>query len=339
MSISKPLMAILIVTSICTAAHAADLPITDSQSTPEIITDTSATPDASIMPDQLFPDLPKGSDYYLAVKFFKDNNLIQGYPDGLFRPDQEINRAEALKVLVGAIEFDAYSPVEKPLNSSSPENTVECDFPDLDSEAWYYSYVCSAFGNEVIEGYPDGYFRPAQTINKVESLKVIVLQSGLHLPTDFADNFADVPLDAWFAPYTHLAEMNTYLVPNRNDEINPAENMTRGEFALLMYRVVQNRLHQAEFGKATYYGYGFDGRNTASGTPLNLSLPQAAHKTLPFGTIVRVTNTRSGKSVDVEIVDRGPYIHGNIIDLTTSAFESIASLSAGVVPIKLEIID
>ena len=64
----------------------------------------------------------------------------------------------------------------------------------------------------------------------------------------------------------------------------------------------------------------------------------AAHKTLPFGTKVKVTNLSNGKSVVVRINNRGPYVKGRVIDLSTAAFGAIESLNAGVTSVKLEII-
>ena len=70
---------------------------------------------------------------------------------------------------------------------------------------------------------------------------------------------------------------------------------------------------------ATYYGQEFAGRRTASGETFNPSAMTAAHRTLPFGTRVRVTNSRSGRSIIVRINDRGPFVKGRCIDLSTGA--------------------
>ena len=64
----------------------------------------------------------------------------------------------------------------------------------------------------------------------------------------------------------------------------------------------------------------------------------AAHKTLPFGSIVEVTNLANGKTVQVEITDRGPYGPGRVIDLTSSAFEVISSLSRGIIYVEYKVI-
>lgn len=92
-------------------------------------------------------------------------------------------------------------------------------------------------------------------------------------------------------------------------------------------------------GKASWYGKKFHGRLTASGERYSVEKFTAAHKTLPFGTVVRVTNTITNKSVDVKINDRGPYIKGRIIDLSPTAFNQIARVKQGVIPVKVTIID
>lgn len=92
-------------------------------------------------------------------------------------------------------------------------------------------------------------------------------------------------------------------------------------------------------GKASWYGENFNGKLTASGERYNTSEYTAAHKTLPFGMIVKVTNLENNKSVDVKINDRGPFIKGRIIDLSPQAFKQLSSTSKGIVPIKINILD
>ena len=76
-------------------------------------------------------------------------------------------------------------------------------------------------------------------------------------------------------------------------------------------------------GAASWYGPGFHGKKTANGERFNTHDLTAAHKTLPFGTKVRVTNEQTGKSVVVRINDRGPYAHGRVIDLSKAAAEAV----------------
>ena len=92
-------------------------------------------------------------------------------------------------------------------------------------------------------------------------------------------------------------------------------------------------------GKASWYGDKFHGKPTASGEIYSTKKLTAAHKTLPFGTIVRVTNTVNHKSVDVKINDRGPFAKGKVIDLSRSAFSKIGDTKQGILPVRIEILD
>ena len=80
-------------------------------------------------------------------------------------------------------------------------------------------------------------------------------------------------------------------------------------------------------------------RTTASGETFNQWAATAAHRHLPFGTKVRVTNLNTQQSTVVKINDRGPYIDGVIIDLSRSAFDDIGDLDSGIIPVTIEVID
>lgn len=95
----------------------------------------------------------------------------------------------------------------------------------------------------------------------------------------------------------------------------------------------------ANEGEAVYYSDRLHGRKTASGARYNKDAMTAAHRTLPFGTVVRVTNLTNRRSVQVTINDRGPFSHhSRIIDLSRKAAERIDMIRAGVVPVRIEII-
>lgn len=93
-----------------------------------------------------------------------------------------------------------------------------------------------------------------------------------------------------------------------------------------------------ETGQATYYADKHQNRRTASGEVFRQSQGTAAHRQIPFGSTIRVTNLSNGRSVVVRVNDRGPFVRGRIIDLSKSAFRSISSLSAGVINVKIEVI-
>ncbi len=89
------------------------------------------------------------------------------------------------------------------------------------------------------------------------------------------------------------------------------------------YHVMADSAGFEQQGKATWYGPKFHGRKTASGERYNMNRLTAAHKTLPFGTLVEVTNLNNGQSVVVRINDRGPFARGCVIDLSKAAAKQI----------------
>lgn len=91
-------------------------------------------------------------------------------------------------------------------------------------------------------------------------------------------------------------------------------------------------------GVASWYGPGFHGRTTANGERYDMYGMTAAHKSLKFGTMVKVTNQNNGKSVTVRINDRGPYVGGRVIDLSKRAAEAIDMVGPGTAPVTIEII-
>ncbi len=93
-----------------------------------------------------------------------------------------------------------------------------------------------------------------------------------------------------------------------------------------------------EVGIASWYGPGFDGNFTANGEVYDMNGISAAHKTLPFGTIVRVVEFSTGKSIVVRINDRGPFIEGRIIDLSKGAAKELGIIDKGITKVGLRII-
>ncbi len=93
-----------------------------------------------------------------------------------------------------------------------------------------------------------------------------------------------------------------------------------------------------EQGNASWYGIPFNGRRASNGEIYDMHKLTAAHRTLPFDTVVRVTNLSNGKSTVVRITDRGPFVDNRIIDLSMAAAQEIDSIGPGVVPVRLEIL-
>jgi rare lipoprotein A len=93
-----------------------------------------------------------------------------------------------------------------------------------------------------------------------------------------------------------------------------------------------------EEGVASWYGDPFNGRRTSNGEIYDMHQFTAAHRTLPFGAIVRVTNLRNGKQTQVRITDRGPFVANRVIDLSLSAAQAIDMVGTGTAPVRIEIL-
>mgnify|MGYP003390937083 CR=1 FL=1 len=134
-------------------------------------------------------------------------------------------------------------------------------------------------------------------------------------------------------PEGFFKEVQTLGIPSNSATIEQEKSQPKDEKQAASWT-------EAEYfqnGVASFYGEKWNGRRTANGEIFNTYELTAAHKTLPFGTKVRVTNEANGKSVVVRINDRGPFVKGRIIDMSTAAFASIGSTDSGIAKVKLEI--
>jgi hypothetical protein len=278
-----------------------------------------AIPVAALSTSTIYSDIVTNHIYADPVIHFSDTGLVSGYDQGNFGVDNEINRVEALKVIM---EY---------WNVEDPSESLEMEFTDLEEDAWYLESLEKALSLGIVSGYPDGTFLPENSVNRVEALKMILISGGISIPTS-DDEF-------WYAGYLDYAIENGLLTSTSTGDYSPEATLTRGEFIDLLYRLDNNPYTgEDEYGVASYYGWSFDGRTTASGIPLEAYGYMAAHKTLPFGTWLRCTNLDNNEYVDVEVVDRGPFIEGRIIDLTPGAFEEIGSLGSGILNVRIEIL-
>ncbi len=173
-----------------------------------------------------FSDVPDNSEHFAAVEYLKSKGVISGYPDGTFQPDKPINRAESLKILL--------------LGTSTPLDTSQSiAFPDVKSTDWFYPYVRKAYELKIVEGYPDGNFKPDNTINLAESLKVILLSFQAKLPASVdADPYPDVPKDVWYSPYAQYSKDKVVIEPQDDGKLHAEREMTRAEFAEVVYRLM-----------------------------------------------------------------------------------------------------
>lgn len=108
---------------------------------------------------------------------------------------------------------------------------------------------------------------------------------------------------------------------------------------VLLFILFSSGFSQTQTGKASFYADKFEGSPTASGEKYKHNKLTAAHKSLPFGTKVKVTNLANNQTVEVVINDRGPYVEGRIIDLSKSAAEKLGFINMGLADVQVEVLD
>ncbi len=163
----------------------------------------------------MFTDVGDKYKYVSAIVYVKELGLVQGYADGTYKPYNEINRAEFVKILVEG-KFQEYLQDYKPGNC----------FKDVAASDWYAKYVCFAKDKGIIGGYPDGTFKPAQNVNVAEALKIV-------LETYFGNV---TPVDGeWYQKYVDYAHKQDFWL---DEWMSESYLLKRGEMAELMYRAL-----------------------------------------------------------------------------------------------------
>ena len=198
---------------------------------PEVTEGIVTTLEEGIGLEDAFTDVGANDKYYDAIKYLKDEGIIGGYADGSYKPNSTINRAEFTKIIMGSVS------TSEELQNCAANYTMVTDynvtlFTDVNFEmvggnepVWYFDYVCMAKLNEVIQGYEDGSFKPAQDINFVEAAKIITKAMGYQM---------DAETTPWYMGYvTELETRNA--IPTAIAGFD--HKITRGEMAEIAYRL------------------------------------------------------------------------------------------------------
>ncbi len=158
----------------------------------------------------------KGYKYQDSIEYLAQKGVIQGHPEGNFGPNDSLNRAEMLKILL-----------EVKFKGQIPEGQ-NC-FEDVHEE-WFSKYVCKAKEESIVKGYPDGFFRPGQAVNMAEALKMGIDTFGLTLaPSEDSE---------WFRPYVEFAHESSLFSKH---SYLPGHSMTRGEMSFLVHQLLLNQ--------------------------------------------------------------------------------------------------
>lgn len=178
--------------------------------------------------DLVFKDVPEGAPYSESIAYLKEKDLISGYPDGTFRPDQGVSRVESLKFIFNALNYEV-------------SDTVALPFPDTYDDQWYFPYLATAFSEGIVKGYPDGTFHPDNQVTLVEFLKIMIKSLKIDVDVLVKENpCKDAHRFEWFAHYVQFAVQNK-LVEQEDSEgmCYPSKVLSRGEVADIMARMIE----------------------------------------------------------------------------------------------------
>ncbi|MBI4836287.1 MAG: S-layer homology domain-containing protein [Candidatus Abawacabacteria bacterium] len=178
----------------------------------------------------LFPDLSSDHPNYTAIAFLRDRNVINGYPDGLYRPGNAVTRGEILKILMRAAGYTSLAPV-----SSNP-------FPDVSHDHAFAVYIQAAAQLGIIRGYDDGLFRMDRTVSRIEALKMLLLANNINTNTlPRGASYSDIALDTWYAPYARYALDHGLVDAFSGNTLRRDELLNRGLVAEMVYRFYRDR--------------------------------------------------------------------------------------------------
>lgn len=176
-----------------------------------------------------FSDIPAGHPFYAAIESLKNLGVVKGYTDGTFRPDQAVNRAEALKMVLLTAQIQIFPGL------------YQTDFPDVALSDWFSGYVFYGQNLKVINGNPDGTFAPARQVNKAEFLKMAVLTFGIDISPYKTVQFAlardIVNVSEWYVPYFNYAKTAGIVLPTIENLLEPGKDLTRAECAEILYKM------------------------------------------------------------------------------------------------------
>lgn len=170
--------------------------------------------DGQISIDYLTVSLHWASDY---LDYLKDRGIISGYSGGDLAPDQQVTRAELLKMVMEAIDVNKYG------------HTHQDYFSDVSNTDWFDTYVELAYEMEIADGYSDGQFKPNDPINRAEAMKIILNGFEVDLESYDSGTFPDVNSSDWFADFVGTAHEYGLVSGYPDGYFKPGNYLTRGE--------------------------------------------------------------------------------------------------------------
>lgn len=177
--------------------------------------------------NKIFNDVSKSHKNYKAIAYLSKKSVIEGYSDGTFRPYKPVNRVEALKFILEGINANLV--------------TGKLPFNDTQTNEWYAGYLYTGYKKNIVNGDPDGKFRPADSVNRAEFLKILFSGMGVQVADKIeVSPYSGVSVDSWYAPYVAKAK-ELKILDDDLASFDASAVMSRGEVAEIMYRAIKGK--------------------------------------------------------------------------------------------------
>ncbi len=178
---------------------------------------------------QAFNDLSEDSEYFSGTTDLHERGLVEGYEGDLVEVEREINRAEALKVALQAFRASEIS---------DNESAADLPFPDLKKDAWYLGAVSKALELKIVAGYPDGTFKPEETVNLVEALKILYFSADILDDATLLPPYSDIDKEGWYKDFVTYAYDKRLIQAEDDGLLHPDKKLSRGEFFEMVSRLL-----------------------------------------------------------------------------------------------------
>ncbi len=218
-----------------------------------------------------FTDVSVNRSDYQAIEYLRTQNVVKGYLDGRYKPDTSINRAEFAEFIINPLILDT-NDMGTCVQTKISDTATTVFFSDVSKDAWYAENICFVTTKNIVDGYPDGTYRPSDSIDFVESAKIISNVFSLQIQNEEMGEF-------WYRPYVQRLS-DLHAIPTSIHRFG--QTLTRGEMAEIVYRL------KMDITNKNYMAYD---RTTNSLYQKPATAPEAS-----IETPVVVTNTYSRPS-------------------------------------------
>ncbi|MDD5055699.1 MAG: S-layer homology domain-containing protein [Candidatus Peribacteraceae bacterium] len=184
-----------------------------------------------------FTDVSATRSDFQAIEYLRTQNVVKGYLDGRYKPDASINRAEFVEFIINPLILDT-NDMGACVKTNISAAATNVFFTDVSKDSWYAENICFAKTKQIVDGYPNGTFRPGATINFAEAAKIISNVFSIQIQQEGTAGY-------WYRPYVQSLS-DLHAIPTGITRIG--QTLTRGDMAEIVYRLKTDAIRKNSMG-------------------------------------------------------------------------------------------